>query len=117
MKALLQPSINYANQSFPLTPVVIAEWQEALGLIGKRPFHTIIPGFVTYQGKPYLTDGGTLILESTTSAETVNALKARGHNVQPSDYYFGGYQAIMRDSNGVYHGASESRKDGQAVGY
>lgn len=137
---------------------------------GKRPFHTIIPGFVTYQDKPYLsfglmggaiqpqgqthillniidfgmniqeagdaprwrhdnstqptdaadaylTDGGTLILESTTSAETVKALKAKGHNVQPSDYYYGGYQAIMRDSNGVYHGASESRKDGQAVGY
>jgi len=31
---------------------------------------------------------------------------------------FGGYQAILRDAgNGVYYGASESRKDGQAAGY
>jgi gamma-glutamyltranspeptidase / glutathione hydrolase len=30
----------------------------------------------------------------------------------------GGYQAIMRDPvSGVYYGASESRKDGQAGGY
>ena len=29
---------------------------------------------------------------------------------------FGGYQAIMK-KNGVYYGASESRKDGQAAGY
>ena len=65
----------------------------------------------------YLTDGGTLVLESSTSEETIKALIARGHNVQPSDYYYGGYQAIMRDANGVYHGASESRKNGQAVGY
>lgn len=137
---------------------------------GKRPFHTIIPGFVTYKGEPWLSfglmggaiqpqgqthvlinmidfgmnvqeagdaprwrhdgstrptdaadahlkDGGILILESSTSDEVAKALKARGHDVQPSDYYFGGYQAIMRDAGGVYHGASESRKDGQAVGY
>ena len=30
---------------------------------------------------------------------------------------FGGYQAIMYDNeNGVYYGASESRKDGSAMG-
>ena len=136
----------------------------------KRPFHTIIPGFVTHQGKPflsfgvmggaiqpqaqthvllniidfgmdvqeagdaprwrhdnsteptdaadaYLKEGGVLILESTNNTDVAKALKAKGHNVQPSDFYYGGYQAIMRDENGVYYGASESRKDGQAVGY
>jgi gamma-glutamyltranspeptidase/glutathione hydrolase len=31
---------------------------------------------------------------------------------------FGGYQAIYRDpASGVYFGASESRKDGLALGY
>jgi len=31
---------------------------------------------------------------------------------------FGGYQAILWDpKNRVYHGASEMRKDGQAIGY
>jgi gamma-glutamyltranspeptidase/glutathione hydrolase len=31
---------------------------------------------------------------------------------------YGGYQAIMRDpKTGVYYGASESRKDGCAIGY
>jgi gamma-glutamyltranspeptidase/glutathione hydrolase len=31
---------------------------------------------------------------------------------------FGGYQAIVRDpDSGVYTGASEMRKDGQAAGY
>jgi gamma-glutamyltranspeptidase / glutathione hydrolase len=35
-----------------------------------------------------------------------------------SDGDFGGYQAILRDPvTGVYYGASESRKDGQAQGY
>jgi gamma-glutamyltranspeptidase/glutathione hydrolase len=32
--------------------------------------------------------------------------------------YYGGYQAILFDAEkGVYFGASESRKDGQAAGY
>jgi len=35
-----------------------------------------------------------------------------------SDANFGGYQAILRDpATGIYYGASESRKDGQAAGY
>jgi len=35
-----------------------------------------------------------------------------------ADGPYGGYQAIMRDpATGVYYGASESRKDGQAAGY
>ena len=48
----------------------------------------------------------------------MKALQARGHKVTvANDGDFGGYQAIMRDAEGVYFGASESRKDGAAQGY
>jgi gamma-glutamyltranspeptidase/glutathione hydrolase len=45
-------------------------------------------------------------------------LQARGHKVTvANDGDFGGYQAILRNDQGVYFGASESRKDGAAQGY
>jgi gamma-glutamyltranspeptidase / glutathione hydrolase len=137
---------------------------------GKRPFHTIIPAFMTKDGKPWIsfglmggamqpqghaqivmnvvdfkmnlqeagdaprihhdgstepeaqntpmTDGGVLNLESQFSYETIQALMRKGHKIQFADGPYGGYQAIMRDnSTGVYTGATESRKDGQAAGY
>jgi len=65
-----------------------------------------------------MTDGGVVHLESTFSDETRRGLEARGHTLGPSDGRFGGYQAIMWDeAQGVYYGASEVRKDGQAAGY
>ncbi|MXO84188.1 gamma-glutamyltransferase [Altererythrobacter aestiaquae] len=63
---------------------------------------------------------GTLHVEPGISAETIAALEAMGHKVEVVDngIMFGGYQAIRRDpETGVYSGATEMRKDGQAIGY
>ncbi len=135
---------------------------------GKRPFHTIIPAFITKDGKPYMsfgvmggsmqpqghaqivvnmidfgmnlqeagdaprirhggssqptgekmTDGGIVYLESGISYETIRELTRMGHTIQYDIGGYGGYQAIMwNEEKGVYFGASESRKDGQAAGY
>ncbi|MFQ5693549.1 MAG: gamma-glutamyltransferase family protein, partial [Nitrospinota bacterium] len=134
----------------------------------KRPFHTIIPAFVTRDGEPYMsfgvmggatqpqahvqilinmidfgmnlqeagdaprilhqgssqptgermTDGGRVLLETGFPYETIRELARRGHRVGYSVGPYGGYQAILYDrEHGVYRGASESRKDGQAAGY
>ena len=65
-----------------------------------------------------MTDGGVVHLETGFSTETRTALERRGHVLGESDGGFGGYQAIMFDKEqGVYYGASEVRKDGQAAGY
>ncbi|RRB05005.1 gamma-glutamyltransferase [Larkinella rosea] len=64
-----------------------------------------------------MQDGGHLALESGISKEVRDELERRGHHLILKDF-FGGYQAIQSDPvNKVYHGASEMRKDGQAVGY
>ena len=65
-----------------------------------------------------MTDGGTLYMESGVGADVREALRALGHTVATDRIDYGGYQAIMRDhDNGVYYGASETRKDGHAAGY
>jgi gamma-glutamyltranspeptidase/glutathione hydrolase len=65
-----------------------------------------------------MTDGGFVWVESGVPWETVRALEGKGHDVRTDVGGYGGYQAIMRDhARGVWFGASESRKDGQAAGY
>jgi gamma-glutamyltranspeptidase/glutathione hydrolase len=65
-----------------------------------------------------MDDGGILYLESGFDYEPVRELVRKGHDIQKAIGIFGGYQAIMWDEeNGVYYGASESRKDGHAAGY
>ncbi|MGI8821452.1 MAG: gamma-glutamyltransferase [Chthoniobacterales bacterium] len=65
-----------------------------------------------------MTDGGYVNLESGVPYESARELMNMGHSVRLDLGGYGGYQAIMRDDQqGVYHGASESRKDGQAAGY
>ena len=133
---------------------------------GKRPFHTIIPAFVTKNDKPFISfglmggamqpqghaqiivnlvdfkmnlqeagdaprirhvgssqptgekmlDGGYLSLEKSFEKNEISKLKKMGHKFQYDLGGFGGYQAIMI-KDGVYYGASESRKDGHASGY
>lgn len=134
----------------------------------KRPFHTIIPAFITKDGEPYIsfglmggamqpqghaqivinlidfgmnlqeagdaprirhasnqqptggqmTNGGELALETGFDYEVIRTLMRYGHTVITSPGSFGGYQAILKDhEKGVYFGASESRKDGCAIGY
>jgi len=66
-----------------------------------------------------MTGGGILYLESGVSPEVRRELVRRGHRVADAlPTVFGGYQAVARDPvSGVYSGASESRKDGCALGY
>jgi gamma-glutamyltranspeptidase/glutathione hydrolase len=65
-----------------------------------------------------MTDGGELNLESGFPYATIRTLMRKGHRIIFADGPYGGYQAIMRDpATGVYFGASEARKDGQAAGY
>ena len=61
---------------------------------------------------------GQLAIESDIPYQTIRALMAKGHKVIFDRGGYGGYQAILKDpKTGVYYGASESRKDGQAAGY
>ena len=63
-----------------------------------------------------MKNGGTVSLESAFDEKIRKELIKMGHKLKYEKGSFGGYQAIMK-KNGVYYGASESRKDGQAAGY
>jgi len=65
-----------------------------------------------------MTTGGILHLESGVPAEVRRNLAIMGHRVTETVGTFGGYEAVLRDPvTGVYAGATESRKDGCAMGY
>ncbi len=65
-----------------------------------------------------MTEGGFVQLESGVPYASARVLSQRGHDVRGGNGGFGGYQAILWDAkNHVYQGASESRKDGCAIGY
>ena len=61
---------------------------------------------------------GTVEMESGFAPAVKAELARRGYTIAPGSGNFGGYQAILWDAkNRVYWGASEMRKDGEAIGY
>lgn len=60
---------------------------------------------------------GFVAMENGVPPEVRAEMERRGHRIRPADGSFGGYQAIMRNANGVYEAATEMRKDGTAGGY
>ena len=63
-------------------------------------------------------DDGTVAVEEAVASETLDGLRARGHDLRvlKSRESMGGAQLIYRMPDG-YCGASDPRKEGQAVGY
>jgi len=62
--------------------------------------------------------GGVLHLEHGVDEEVRRELVKRGHRVSDAVGLYGGYEAVARDPvTGVLSGATESRKDGCAMGY
>jgi gamma-glutamyltranspeptidase / glutathione hydrolase len=65
-----------------------------------------------------MTGGGVLHLESGVPEEVRRELVKRGHRLAEAVGLYGGYEAVARDpATGVLSGATESRKDGCAMGY
>ena len=66
------------------------------------------------------SDGGVVLHEAGFSSESLAALEARGHDLQPATHpvlhFMGGYQCIRRTAAG-WEAASEPRFDGCALGY
>ncbi len=61
---------------------------------------------------------GTVEMESGFDPAVKAELARRGYKIAAGSGNFGGYQAIIWDpKNRVYWGASEMRKDGEAIGY
>lgn len=146
-------SMNNRGAGFSLQPGHVNEVRGA-----SKPFHTIIPAFLTRDGQPLaalgivganmqpqgqvqlisaladlglnaqaaldmprwrIDDAGLLRLEAGFDPQVAASLAARGHPVDvraPHDLEFGGAHIVMRGESG-YIGASDPRRDGQAVGF
>jgi gamma-glutamyltranspeptidase/glutathione hydrolase len=64
-------------------------------------------------------EDGSVLLEPGFPEATLAALAARGHRVSvdaAGSAFFGGAQVAWR-ADGAYVGASDPRRDGQAVGF
>lgn len=120
---------------------------------GKKPYHTIIPGFLLKDGEPVgpfgvmgafmqpqgqvqvvnnlidfglnpqealdaprwqWTGGKTVEVEASFDQTMVENLKQRGHDIKVMEEFtsFGRGQIIVRQPDGVYAAATESRADG-----
>ncbi|MCP5107813.1 MAG: gamma-glutamyltransferase [bacterium] len=65
-----------------------------------------------------MAGGGTVHLESGVVSQVVRDLMSKGHKISPARGGYGGYQGIWLDhQRGILIGATESRKDGCAIGY
>ena len=65
-----------------------------------------------------MKDGGEVAFEEGVAPEVIRALMEKGHRIVKDAGGFGGYQGIWWDrGNDMLIGASESRKDGCAMGY
>jgi gamma-glutamyltranspeptidase/glutathione hydrolase len=74
-------------------------------------------GSQTPTGKP-ANGVGSMWAEKEISQATLDDLKSRGHQIAYGPINNGGYQGILLDeTSGVLQGASETRRDGRAVGY
>ena len=63
-------------------------------------------------------ESGWVNMDSGFNYEIIRGLMKMGHRVKFETGNYGGFQAIMRDPiSGIYFGASESKKNGQAAGY
>jgi gamma-glutamyltranspeptidase/glutathione hydrolase len=79
-----------------------------------RWYHT---GSTEVSGEPS-AGFGTVEMESGFDPKVKAELAKRGYAIKAGTGAFGGYQAILFDAkNHVYWGASEMRKDGEAIGY
>lgn len=63
-------------------------------------------------------ESGWVNLDPGFNYEVIRGLMKMGHRVKFESGSYGGFQAIMHNpANGMYYGASESKKNGQAAGY